>query len=297
MTDISEGLDLSRLDQITPEEISAHLMGVYSWRGGTYEFGANALMLDYAPEFAKLHRWGADMFGRPDPVNIVLLGIQNMASYVMLGWETGIVNQVISLRRNGMPKEQIMELIMLAQLYAGMRGLGHVFRAVGAFLPAIGEPPAGTTPAFPAGWDVDPDSIRCGLDLTTLDFTDADRHAITSWYQRTLGYLPRSIETGLRYDPTFIKMHRAKWEAAIRTLPKQVIPYLQLRLNMMTGSVPGLREAAQLARAWGISRTHAVKGITASAMYFTSAEGLYTMHDAMADILDDWPDETPAASG
>ena len=290
MTDISEGLDLSRMDQITPEEISAHLMRVYSWRGGTYEFGANALMLDYAPQFAKLHRWGADMMGRPDPVNIMLLGIQNMASYVMLGWETGIVNQVISLRRNGMPKEQIMELIMLAQLYVGMRGLGHVFRAVGAFLPAIGEPPAGKTAAFPAGWEPDPDAIRCGLDLTTLEVTEADRQAIVSWYERTIGHLPRSIETGLRYDPAFVKMHRAKWEAAIRTLPKQVIPYLQIRLNMMSGSVPGLREAALLARAWGISRDHVIKGVTASAMYFTSAEGLYTMHDAMADILDDWPE-------
>jgi hypothetical protein len=177
VTYLSEGLDLSQMTEITPEEISANLMHVYAWRGGTYEFGANALMLDYAPQFAKLHRWGADMVGRPDPVNILLLGIQNMASYVMLGWETGIVNQVISLRRNGMPKEQIMELIMLAQLYAGMRGLGHTFRA-----------------------------------------------------------------------------------------------------------------AALLARAWGITRTHAIKGVTASAMYFTSLEGPYTMHEAMADILEDWPE-------
>jgi hypothetical protein len=296
MTYLSEGLDLSQMAEITPEEISANLMHVYSWRGGTYELGANALMLDYAPEFAKLHRWGSDMVGRPDPVNIMLLGIQNMASYVMLGWETGIVNQVISLRRNGMPKEQTMELIMLAQLYAGMRGLGHTFRAVGAFLPAIGEPPAGKTAAFPDGWDVDPDSIRCGLDLTTLEVTDTDRQNLIGWYERTIGYLPKSIEIGLRYDPAFVKMQRAKWEAAIRTLPKQVIPYLQIRLNMMSGSVPGLREAAQLARAWGISRTHAVMGVTASAMYFTSFEGLYTMHEAMADILEDWPDEAPATS-
>jgi hypothetical protein len=291
MTQFSEGLELSRMDQIIPEEISAHLMRVYSWRGGTYEFGANALMLDYAPEFAKLHRWGADMMGRPDPVNIQLLGMQNMASYVMLGWETGIVNQVISLRRNGMRKEQIMELIMLAQLYAGMRGLGHTFRAIGAFLPAIGDPPAGKTTTFPTGWAPDPYAIRCGLDLTTLEVTDADRAAISGWYERTIGYLPTSIKTCLRYDPAFVKMHRAKWEAAIRTLPKQVIPYLQLRLNMMTGNVQGLREAALLARAWGISRTHAVQGVAASVMYFTSFEGLYTMRDAMADILEDWPEQ------
>lgn len=291
---MSEGLDLSSFDTITEDEIRSNLMQVYSWRGGTYELGANALMLDYAPEFAKLHRWGSDLFGRPDPVNIILLGIQNQASYVMLGWETGIVNQTISLRRNGMPKEQIMELVMFAQLYAGMRGLGHTFRAIGAMLPALGAPPNPPAP-FPNGWAPDPDAIRCGLDLSTLKVTAQDRANIVDWYERTIGYLPKSIEIGLRFDPEFVKMNRAKWEAAIRTLPKQVIPYVMLRLNMMSGSVAGLRESALLARAWGVSRRHAVRGVTASAMYFTSFEGLYTMHDAMADILEEWPDdEAPA---
>jgi hypothetical protein len=289
---ISEGLDLSSIETITPEEISANLMHVYGWRGGTYELGANALMLDYAPEFAKLHRWGSDLFGRPDPVNIILLGIQNQASYVMLGWETGILNQTISLRRNGMPKEQIMELVMFTQLYAGMRGLGHTFRAIGSVLPALGEPP-NPPAAFPEGWAPDPEAFRCGLDLSTLDVTARDRANITAWYERTLGYLPKSIEIGLRYDPEFVKMNRAKWEVAIKTLPKQVAPYLMLRLNMMNGSVAGLREAALLARAWGISRQHVVRGLTASAMYFTSFEGLNAAYDAMADILADWPEATP----
>ena len=87
----------------------------------------------------------------------------------------------------------------------------------------------------------------------------------------------------------FVKVNRAKWEVAIKTLPKQVVPYLMLRLNMMSGSVAGLREAALLSRAWGISRRHVVRGLTSSAMYFTSFEGLDTAYDAMADILDDWP--------
>lgn len=295
MSHISEGLDLSHFDTITPAEVNANLMHVYGWRGGTYEFGANALMLDYAPEFAKLHRWGSDMVGRPDAVNMTLLGIQNQASYVMLGWETGILNQTISLRRNGMPKEQIMELVMLAQLYAGMRGLGHTFRAIGAVLPAIGDPP-NPPAAFPASWAPDPAAFKCGLDLTTLEVTDADRENLANWYERTIGYVPKSIQFGLRYDPAFVKMHRAKWEVAIQTLPKQVAPYVMLRLNMMSGSVPGLREAALLARAWGISRAHVIRGLTSSAMYFTSFEGLSAAYEAMADILEDWPEETDQAT-
>jgi hypothetical protein len=106
--DISEGLDLTNLDSISPEEINANLMRVWSWRGSQYELAANSLMLDYAPDFAKLHRWASDLFGRPDKVNIVLLGIQNIHSYMMLGWETGLRSQFLSCRRNGLSKEQII---------------------------------------------------------------------------------------------------------------------------------------------------------------------------------------------
>src|SRR5580700_10534202 len=60
-----EGLDFTRLDEISPEEVNANLMHVWSWRGPLYELYANSLMLDYDPAFAKLHRWQADFFGRP----------------------------------------------------------------------------------------------------------------------------------------------------------------------------------------------------------------------------------------
>jgi hypothetical protein len=39
-----------------------------------------------------------------------------------------------------MPLAQIMELVMFSHLYAGVRGLGHVYRAVGDLLPAFAEP-------------------------------------------------------------------------------------------------------------------------------------------------------------
>ena len=68
MLNASEGLDLTNLDRTTPEEVNANLARVWSWRGPLYEMYANSLMLDYAPDFAKLHRWGSDLFGRPSQV-------------------------------------------------------------------------------------------------------------------------------------------------------------------------------------------------------------------------------------
>src|SRR5215207_9908539 len=130
MVGVSEGLDLSNLNDITPDEVNANLMRVWSWRGPLYEMYANSLMLDYAPDFAKLHRWGSDLFGRPSLANIVTLSCQNIHSYMMLGWETGILNEFHTLRRNGMSKKQLMELVMFSQLYAGMRGLGRGPRRV-----------------------------------------------------------------------------------------------------------------------------------------------------------------------
>jgi hypothetical protein len=172
---------------------------------------------------------------------------------------------------------------MFTQLSAGMRGLGHVYHAIGDVLPILGDP---TKPApFPEGWLVDPDAFKCGLDLTTRELTTADRRNLLEWYERTLGLVPRSIQFGLEHHPDFVKVARAKWEVAIKTLPKQVVPYMLLRHNMVTGSEDGLREAALLGKAWGITPYWLIQGITATAYYFTGFDGLYTAYNAVEDLL------------
>ena len=295
MTDAREGLRLDDLGTTTKEEIDANLAAVWSWRGPLYEMVANSLMLDYAPEFAKLHRWGSDFFGRPRLENIVMLSAQNIHSYMVLAWETGLRNEFVTLRRNGMAVEQVMELVMFSQLYAGMRGLGHVFRAVGEMLPAIGPPP-GAPAAYPEGWAADPEAFHCGLDLSTREMTPADLAALERWYEETIGYLPDSIRFGLKYHPEFVKVNRAKWEVALKTVPKQLAPVIMLRQAMLTGSHEALREAALLARAWGVAREDVVRCLMASAMYFTGFEGLYAADAALDDLLEAWPDPSSSES-
>lgn len=285
--DASEGLDLEHLDEISQQEIDDNLAKVWSWRGPLYEMYANSLMLDYAPDFAKLHRWGSDFFGRPSHVNVILLSSQNIHSYMMFGWETGILNEFITLRRNGLAVEKIMELVMFSQLYAGMRGLGHVFRAVGENLPAYGPPVEPLAP-FPDGWEADRAAFQCGLDLSTRTLTKQDSINLTDWYERAIGYVPESIQFGLKYHPEFVKVNRAKWEVAIKTLPKQIAPYLMLRHHTITGSSDGLREAALLGKTWGISRELTIQAITGTAMYFTGFDGLYSAFKGIDKILEDW---------
>jgi hypothetical protein len=283
MVGMSEGLDLTDIDQINPDEVNANLIKVWGWRGPLYEMYANSLMLDYAPDFAKLHRWGSDFFGRPVLSNVILLSSQNILSYMMYGWETGILNEFHTLRRNGLTKKQIMELVMFSQLYAGMRGLGHVYRAVGDLL-ALWQDVEERAP-FPEGWAPDPDAFKSGLDFSTRSLTDEDRNKLIAWYEQTLGYLPNSIQFGIKHHPEFVKVNRAKWEVALKTLPKQVAPYLMLRHHTITGSKEGLREAALLGKAWGITPQLIIQAIAGTAMYFTGFEGLYAAHDALEEIL------------
>jgi hypothetical protein len=117
--------------------------------------------------------------------------------------------------------------------------------------------------------------------------TRPDLKNLTEWYERTVGYVPNSIKFGLKHNPQFVKVNRAKWEVAIKTLPKQVAPYLMLRHHTITGSREGLREAALLGKAWGLTSHWITQGITGTAMYFTGFDGLYAAYEAVDDLLDD----------
>jgi hypothetical protein len=292
MTNNSAGLNLANIDETTPEEIDAHLTSRWVGRGPLYDMYASSLMLDYAPDFAKLHWAAADAFRRlpssetDDPAVSIPNSLQQLYSYMMLGWETGIRNQFRVLHRWGFTRAQMMEVVMFGRLNAGMRGLGHVYHAIGDVLPDY-QDGDGDVP-FPEGWAADPPAFKSGLDLSTRKLTEDDRRNLTEWYERMIGYLPRSVRFGMDYDPSVLKLHRAMWEVAIKTLPKQVAPYLMLRDATMAGDRDALREAALLGKAWGLTPDYIVRGITQTVHYFTGLRGLYTACDAVEDILRDW---------
>ena len=284
-------IDMTKLDTVTPEELGERLSYLWRDRRPLYNVYSEALMLDYAPDYWKRSRWGFSLFGNPDRVAVVLLAIQNIHTYTMLGWETGIRNESDNMRRNGCTRAQLMELVMFTQLYGGMRGLGHTYHAIGHLLAVWGDPPSLPNDyselVWPDGWAVDQDAFKCGLDLTTRELTDGDRKSLTDWYEKTIGYLPNSVKWGMKYHPEWVKVNRSKWEVVIKTLPKQVVPYLMLRHHTVTGNTEGLRESALLAKSWGITPELIVRGITCTANYFTNFEGLYAVHDALEGILDD----------
>jgi hypothetical protein len=103
-----QGLDLTNIEHTSQQEIDAYLTSRWKGRGPLYDQYAMSLMLDYAPDFAKPHWWAAEAFrslpSDPDTYDPALAtpnSIQQLHSYMVLGWETGIRNQFRVLRRQG----------------------------------------------------------------------------------------------------------------------------------------------------------------------------------------------------
>jgi hypothetical protein len=306
MPGISAGLNLANLNETTQEEIDAYLTTRWYGRGPLYDQYATSLMLDYAPDFMKMHRWLADQSRllpprTPDPAlvgvvpgpndTILVATIPQLFSYMMYGWETGIRNEFRVLRRLGLARAEIMEIVLFGRLYTGMRGLGHTYHAIGDVLPDYRD--GEVTPAWPTGWAADPAAFKCGLDLSTEDFTSQDRANLTGWYEHTIGYVPRWVRFAMRYDPRVLKAQRALWELAIKRLPKQVAPYLMLRDAQVAADSEAMREAALLAHAWGVTPEWIVNSITYTTMYFGGTRGYGFADAAIGDLLAAWTPDWP----
>jgi hypothetical protein len=264
------------------------------WRGHFYQLTADLIMLEHRPDYARAMYDTIPSFRNrlketgeedSDAVELIAESLQHLPMYILYGWETGIYNEFRHLHFRGLTKAQLMELVMFAQLQAGMRGLQLVYNSVSRLLVDLTDNPE---PApFPKGWAPDPEAFKAGLDLSTRALTAQDRERITTWYERTIGYVPGSVQFAMTYHPEMYKWHRARWEIIFQTLPKQTAPYVMLRQHMLTGNKEALREAVLLGKAWGITKEWTVHGLMVSAFY-TGFEALHIVHQAVGEILESW---------
>jgi hypothetical protein len=291
--------DLAQIDGFGPEALQAfvearraHGLTVDRGWGLMYQSTADSIMLDHRPDYARYFYEGLRAFRTrleqtetetSNSVQLTITSFQHLPMYILYGWETGIYNEFRHLQSRGLSKAQLMELVMFAQLSAGMRGLQLVSNAVGRYLPDWSDGP-GEVP-LPSGWAADPTAFQCGLDLSTRGLTEADHASVTSWYERTIGYVPDSVAFAMRFHPEFYKWHRARWEIIFQKLPKQTAPYVMIRQHLLSGNHAALREAVLLGKAWGITREWLVHGFIVSA-YYTGFEQLSVAWDAVHDLLE-----------
>jgi hypothetical protein len=284
MTMLNEALDLDNLGTTSREEINGELLRLLENRQALYDLSSELIMLDNRPEFAKLHRRGSRALGRHLKGASLLDSLGHLFVYIHMAWETGILNTVHSCRRQGVTRAQLLDVFMAGQLTGGPRGAENIYRAVWMMLRDYRDR---AEPAeFPDGWGPDDDAFKCGLDLSTLDLTDADYRAITDWYMRTIGEVPKSVSFAARHHPRFLKNYRAKWEGTFRGgLPKQMMPYMTLRYATINGFRDGIRESALLGRAWGMSDEYIVHAVMSASYYMNGWLAVSVAQDALSDLL------------
>jgi hypothetical protein len=178
-------------------------------RGHFYQLTADLVMLEHRVDYAKamydtipafrnrLRETGDDP---TDNAEIIAESLQHLPMYVLYGWEAGIYNELRHLRYRGLRKEELLELVLFAQLQAGMRGLQLVYNGASRLLVDLPDP--GETASFPPGWAADPEAFKAGLDLSVRALTDGDRRAIEGWYEGTIGYVPKSVNLRLSSIPS-----------------------------------------------------------------------------------------------
>lgn len=299
---IQNGLDLDNLEVTTDDEINTYLTyartgsheSAYGQRlvrgpldpGPHYDLSANSLWLYTRPDFAKLQGRVLRGWGSLGIDSRIVTGSSaaNLHTYINQAWETGVENCTRGLQVRGFTKAQLMEVIMHAQMSAGMRGLQVVARAIGIILGDYVE--HDIKPDWPEGWAPDMDAFYCGLDPSTMELTPQDLTNIEGWYERTVGWQPPRIRFLAKHEPITLKTWRAKWEGVFRgALPKQMMPYLSLRHNTVSGNPAGLKEAALLAKAWGVSDAIIVNTIVQGAYYFCGPERMDMAEEVLADVL------------
>jgi hypothetical protein len=281
---VGMGLNVDDIEHTTEAEIDSYLMAARRNRVPLYAMTANSVWLENRPDVAKLHQRLLGHFNTGLPLAVSVMSFGNLYSYIYLGFETGIMNEFRALQLRGATRAQLLETVMAAQLYSGIRGLQHVYQATWTFLRDFQDGP--TPIPFPAEWAPDPAAFEAGLDASTPDLTTADAHALDEWYLRNGGEIPTWVALMKRRNPGFLKAYRRRWEGSFRgALPKQLMPYIMLRHATQNALPGGIREAALLGRAWGMTDDWIFAAVLSAAFYFAGMEVLDVVDEAIGDLL------------
>lgn len=279
----NRGLDLSRPDQLTPEEAEAFRRSYASVFDRTHH-GLN-FWLETQPETLKRYRAFATTMAPNLEDDKAVYGFPYLALYAVTGFVDGVRYLARGMQQRGLSQTQVLEGVAIAFIHVGPRGMETVAEALKDFQWVEPEQP----PVFPDGWKPDSSLLASGLDFTTRELGDQEREGLLDWYQRRLGEVPRYVNLLLRYRPDLLKAYRSRFENAVRQLPPQLLPCTLLPFNMVRSSKDGIREDMLLARGLGVSRRTILRAI-ANGMLYGGTEAVSLVEEGAGDVLDSWPE-------
>lgn len=255
----NDGLDLGTLETITPEEVRA--FREYYDRVKGESMVALEFWLEFRPDVMKRYRAGVRHATSPEEADHPLLHAMTMLHfYAVTGYEDGIRYEVKLCREGGATKAEILDLLAVAFIHGSPRGMRFVASGATEQLRDWVEPEP--VEHWPASWGFDPEALRSGADFSSQEVTSEDTERIVSWYSDTLGEVPSYVSFLAAHRPAFLKGYRSRFEHAIRSeLPKEMMAYALLNLNVVRGFGEGIRESVLLARAFGLTRAQVLDSI------------------------------------
>jgi hypothetical protein len=107
------------------------------------------------------------------------------------------------------------------------------------------------------------------------------------WYLRVEGEVPDYVAFFAANGGRLLKAYRHRFETALRILPKQIMPYVMLHIDIMRGNRDGIREGVLLARGFGMTKPQTLEAI-AWGMFYGGVESGSIVDEVASDILDQW---------
>lgn len=278
---IDRGLDLSNLGSTSPDEFRAFREFYQRTKG--YALPAFEFWAEFGPEVLKRYR----MQAKQTAPESIIVPLSFLHLYAVIGYPEGVLYEIRNAQAMGATRAQILETIAVAFLHAGPRGMQYVATSSQAYLASY-EEQATSSATFPAGWEPDPLAFQSGLDFSDPGLTRGEFASLERWYQHYLGEIPRYVTFLAEVRPTLLKAYRSRFENSIRTaLPKQMMPYLMIHLEVARGSEDGIREGVLLARGFGLTKTQAVDAMAWAFLYGGPAAASIAER-AMGEILRAW---------
>ena len=282
ISSIQDGLDVTRPNEMTAEEIEAYRNEYTGSNKGlldSFEF-----WLEFRPDVLKRHKARTRHYSSPTEPAHHLVGLLGaIHQYTVMAFREGIAYEIRLAQTNGALRTDILDTLSVAFIHSGHRGM----YAVASYRDYLREyvDPEPIADRFPAGWSFEEGAFDSGMDYSTREATQRDMALVEEWYERTLGEVPRYVSFLARNRPGLLKAYRDRYEHAIRdSLPKQMLPWLLLNHDVVRGSRDGIRENVLLGRALGMTREQLLDAICYGVLH-AGIDAIAVADEAAGDLL------------
>ena len=284
IVDREGGLDLSAPDSWTEQEQASFTAFYMAFKNQTMP--GHDFWIANRPDVLKRYRLQTLQMDSAEGRPFSKIGtLCYLHYYAIVGFEDGIRYQIVNAqKRGGATKAAVLATLAVAFLHAGPLGMRFVATSSQEYLRDFEEPAEQS--GWPDGWASDPEAFRAGLDFSTPDLSARELVALELWYERVCGEVPAYVRFLGRHRPKVLKAYRQRFEFAIGdAMPKQMMPLLQLQWNAIRGCAAGIRDAALMARGFGVSRAFALDAVS-RAMVYCGPTGVAVVEQAAGDVFD-----------